>query len=176
MDGAPRLMSMTNVHALSRYRALREQQACRLMQADAAARDRAREASEAAAAALAHAENDRSQSERRHYRDLASTASVTIEMLYRGHDELARLAEAVAGANRLAEAASANLVHCEQALLRSAAEHRARSREVRKSHLVRDKLESAIRSHMELIDELDAEEQGSIRHAKNKPGGRSERP
>jgi hypothetical protein len=175
MDGAPRFMSMSNVHALSRYRALREQQACRLMRADAAARDRAHEASEAAAVALACAENDRSRGEQRYYRDLACTASVTIEMLYRGHDELARLAEAVAGANRLAEAASAKLAHCEQALLRSAAEYRARFREVRKSHLVRDKLENAMRSHMELIDELDAEEQGSIRHA-NQPSGRSERP
>jgi hypothetical protein len=175
MDGAPRLMSMTNVHALSRYRALREQQACRLMQADAAARDRAREASEAAAVALACAENDRSRGERRYYRDLASSASVTIEMLYRGHDELARLAEAVAGANRLAEAACAKLVHCEQALLRSAAEHRARFRDVRKTRLLQEKLENAVRSHMELIDELDTEEQGSIRHANN-PSGRSERP
>jgi hypothetical protein len=173
MDGAPRLVNMANVHALSRYRALREQQACRLMQADAAARDSARKASEAAAVALACAENDRSLNEQRYYRDLASTASVTIEMLYCGQDELARLAEAVAGANRLAGAASATLVHCEQALHRSTAEHRARFREVRKSHLVRDKLEDAIRSHVELIDELDMEEQGSIRHASNS-SGRSE--
>jgi hypothetical protein len=164
---------MTNVHALSRFRALREQQARGLMQADAAARDRARVASEAAAAALACAENDRSHGEQRYYRDLASTASVTIDMLYRGQDELARLAEAVAGANRLAEAAGATLVHCEQALHRSTTGHRARFREVRKSHLVRDKLENAIRSHMELTDELDMEEQGSIRHANNS-SGRSE--
>ena len=102
MDGAPRLVSMTNVRALSRYRALREQQACRLMQADAAARDRARDASEAAAAALACAEDDRSHGEQRYYCDLASTERVTIEMLYRGHDELARLAGAVLGASRLA--------------------------------------------------------------------------
>ena len=175
MDGAPRFPSMTNVNALSRFRALREQQARRLMQADAAARDRAREASEAATLALAGAENDRSRGEQRYYRELASTASVTLEMLYRGHDELARLAEAVAGANRVAEAASANLVHCEQALVRSAAEYRARFRELRKSDLVREKLGNAIRSHMELIDELDTEEQGSIRHA-NKSSGWSERP
>jgi chromosome segregation ATPase len=175
MDGAPRLMSMTNVHALSRYRALREQQACRLMQADAAARDVAHAASEAAAAALANAESDRSRGEQRYYRELASTANFTLEMLYRRHDELARLAEAVADANRLAEAASANLVHCEQVLLRSTAEHRARFREVRKLHLVREKLENAMRSHVEQIDELDTEEQGSIRYT-NKPGGRSERP
>ncbi|WP_156438854.1 hypothetical protein [Bradyrhizobium valentinum] len=160
---------------MSRYRALREQQAYRLMQVDAAARDRARVASEAAAVALARAENDRSCGEQRYYRDLASTARVTIEMLYRGHDELARLAEAVAGANRLAETASANLVHCEQALLRSAAEHRARFREVRKTRLLQERLENAIRSYMELIDELDTEEQGSIRHA-NTPSGRSGRP
>lgn len=175
MDGAPRLLSMTNVHALSRFRALREQQACRLMRADAAARDLARAASEAAATALACAESDRSRGEQRYYRDLASTASVTIDMLYRGHDELARLAEAVADANRLAETASANLAHCEQALLRSAAEYRSRFREVRKSNLVREKLKNAIRCHMELVDELDTEEQGSLRHA-NKPGGRSEQP
>jgi hypothetical protein len=175
MDGAPRFMTMTNVRALSRFRALREQQACRLMQTDAAARDRAREASEAAAIALACAEHDRSRGEQRYYRDLACTASVTIDMLYRGQDELARLADAVAGASRLAEAANAELAHCEQALLRSAAEYRARFREVRKSNLVREKLENAIRSHMELIDELDMEEQGSIRHA-NEPGGRSARP
>jgi hypothetical protein len=175
MDGAPRFMSIANVHALSRYRALREQQACRLMQADAAARDRARDASEAAAAALACAENDRSRGEQHYYRELAATARVTIDMLYRGHDELARLAEAVAGASRLAEAASANLVQCEQTLLRSAAEYRTRFREARKSRLVQEKLENAIRSHTALIDELDTEEQGSLRHA-NKPGSRSERP
>jgi hypothetical protein len=175
MDGAPRFMSMNNVHALSRYRALREQQACRLMQANAAARDRARAASQAAAVELARAESDRSRGEQRYYCDLASSASVTLEMLYRGHDELARLAEVVADANRRAETASAKLVLCEQALLRSAAEHRARFREVRKAHLLEEKLETAMRSHMELTGELDIEEQGSIRHA-NRPNGRSERP
>ena len=175
MDGAPRFMSIANVHALSRYRALREQQARRLMQADATARDRARESIAAAAAALARAEDDRSRGEQHYYRELASSASVTLEMLYRGHDELARLAEAVAGANGLAEAANANLAHCEQALQQSAAEYRARFRDVRKSHLVQEKLENAIRSHMELIDELDTEEQGSIRHANN-PSGRSKWP
>jgi hypothetical protein len=174
MDGAPRLMNMANVRALSRFRALREQQACRLMQADAAARDRAREANEAAAVALASAEDNRRRGEQRYYRGLASTASVTIEMLYRGHDELTRLAEAVAGANRVAEAASANLAHCEQALLRSAAAHRARFREVSKSRLMRETLENAMRSHMELVDELEMEEQGSIRHASTP--SRSDRP
>ena len=117
MDGAPRLMSMTNVRALSRYRALREQQACRVMQADAAARDSARKASEAAAAALASAENDRSLREQLFYRDLAGTVSVTIEMLYRRHDELARLTEAVQGAKRMAEEARAALADCENELL-----------------------------------------------------------
>jgi hypothetical protein len=175
MDGTPRLMSISNVRALSRYRTLRERQACRLMQADAAARDRARLASEAAAAALASAENDRSLGEQRYYRDLACTASVTIDILYRGHDELARLAEAVEGANRLAGAASAALAHCEEELLRSTAEYRARFREVRKAHLLQGKLEDAARSHMELIDELDTEEQSSIRYV-NRSGGRSERP
>jgi hypothetical protein len=166
---------MSNMRALSRYRVLREQQACRLMQADAAARDRARLASETAAAALASAESDRSLGEQRYYRDLACTARVTIDVLYRGHDELARLGAAVEGASRLAEAASATLAHCESKLLRSGAEYRARSREVRKVHLLQDKLEDAVRSHMELIDELDAEEQNSVRHM-NKPGGRSEWP
>jgi hypothetical protein len=173
MDGAPRFM--TNVHALSRIRALREQDACRLVQANAKARDRAREASEAAAAALARAQDERSRGEQRYYRDLACCASVTIDMLYRGQDQLDRLAEATANANRLAEEARAMLLHCEQALSRSAAEYRARSREVKKLHVLQEKLENATRSHIALIDELNTEEQSSIRHA-SKPGGRSERP
>jgi len=175
MDGAPRLMSMTNVHALARYRALREQQAHRLMQEDAASRDRAREASEMATVALVRAESDRSRGERRYYRDLVCKANATIAMLYRGQDELARLTEAVADANRLAEAAGAKLALCEQALLRSAVEYRARAREVRKLQLLWEKLENAMRSHIELIDELETEEQSTVRHA-NKPSGRSERP
>jgi hypothetical protein len=175
MDGAPRLMSMINVRALSRYRALREQQACRVMQADAAARDSARKASEAAAAALASAEYDRSVREQHYYRDLAGTASVTIEMLYRRHAVLARLTEAVQGANRLAEETSAVLANCENELLRSTTAYRARFREVRKSRLLQTKLEDAIRSHMELVDELDTEEQSSIRYA-NKPVNRREAP
>ena len=175
MDGPPRLISTTSMRALSRYRTLREQQAARLVQADAAACDGARLASEAATAALASAENERSLGEQRYYRDLACTASVTVDMLYRGHDELARLAEAVEGANRLAEAARAALAHCEKKLLRSTAEYRARFREVRKAHVVQGKLEDAIRSHMEQVDELDAEEQSSIRYA-NRSGGRSEWP
>ena len=175
MDGPPRLISITSMRALSRYRSLREQQAARLMQADATSRDRARLASEAATAALASAENDRSLGEQRYYRDLASTASVTIDMLYRGHDELARLAEVVKGANRLAEAARAALAHRETELRRSTAVYRARFREVRKAHVVQEKLEGAIRSHMELIDELDTEEQSGIRYV-NGSGGRSEWP
>lgn len=168
MDGAPRRMSVTNVRALSRYRALREQQACRVMQADAAARDRARKVCEAAAAALASAENDRSVGEQHFYRDLAGTANVTIETLYRRHAVLARLTEAVQGAKRLAEETSAALANCENELLRSTTAYRARFREVRKSRLVQTKLEDAIRSHLELVDELDTEEQSNIRHA-NKP-------
>lgn len=175
MDGADRLMSMTNVRALSRYRALREQQACRVMQADAVARDRARTASEAAAAALAFAENDRNLGEQHYYRDLAGTASVTIETLYRRHAALARLTEAVQGAKRLAEEASAALTNCENELHRSTAAYRARFREVKKSRLVETKLEDAIRSRMELVDELETEEQGNIRHA-NKPVDRRESP
>src|SRR5262245_27549344 len=116
MDGPPRLISIASMRALSRYRSLREQQAARLMQADATARDRAYLASEAATAALVSAENDRSLGEQRYYRDLAVTASVTIDMLYRGQDELARLAEAVKGANHLAEAARAALAHREKEL------------------------------------------------------------
>nr|AUR80044.1 hypothetical protein [Bradyrhizobium sp.] len=166
---------MTNVRALSRYRALREQQACRLMQADAAARDKARSAHEAAAAALAAAENDQTLGEQRYYCDLACTARVTIDVIYRGHDELARLGATVEGASRLADAASAALARCERELLRSTAEYRARFREVRKSRLLQGRLEDAVRSHMELIGELDAEEQSSIRYV-NKPGGRSEWP
>ncbi|UPJ51774.1 hypothetical protein IVB30_10745 [Bradyrhizobium sp. 200] len=168
-------MTMTNVRALSRYRALREQQACRIMQADAAARDRARKASAAAEAALASAENDRSSREQRYYRDLARTASVTIEMLYRRNDELARLADAVQGTKRLAEEASAALTDCENELHRSTTAYRSRFREVRKLRLLQTKLEDAIRSHLELIDELDTEEQSSIRYA-NKPGHRRESP
>ena len=175
MDGTPRLMNVANVRALSRYRTLREQQASRLMQADAAARDRARKTSEAAAGALAAAENDRSLGEQRYYRDLTHTASVSIEMLYRGQDELDRLAATVEGASRLAESANAALMHRENELLRSTAAYRARFREVKKSQLLQAKVEDAIRSHAELVDELDAEEQSSIRHA-NKPSGRSERP
>jgi hypothetical protein len=175
MDGTPRRMSLTNVRALSRYRALREQQACRVMQADAAARDRARKASAAATAALASAENDRGIREQRYYRDLARTVSVTIEMLYRRNDELARLAQAVQGAKRMAEEARAALTDCENELHRSTTEYRARFREVRKSRLLQAKLEDAIRSHMELVDELDTEEQSSIRYA-NKPVDRRESP
>ncbi len=173
MDGTPRLLS--HMRALSHYRMLREQQACRLMQADAAARDGARSANEAAATALASAENDRCLGEQRYYRDLASTARVTIDMLYRRHDELTRLGAAVEGASRLAETASAALARCESELLRSTAEYRARFREVKKARLLQSKLEDAFRSHMELIDELDTEEQSSIRHV-NRPGGRSEWP
>lgn len=175
MDGAPRRMSMTNVRALSRYRALREQQACRVMQADAAARDKARTASEAATAALASAENDRRTREQRYYRDLAGTASVTIETLYRRHAALARLTEAVEGAKCLTEETSAALAECENELLRSTTAYRARFREVRKSRLLQAKLEDAVRSHLELIDELDSEEQSSIRSA-NKPVNRKESP
>ena len=175
MDGTPRFMNATHVRALSRYRALREQQACRLMQADAAARDMARKAREAAADMLAAAENDRSLGEQRYYRDLACTASVSIEMLYRGQDELDRLAAAVEGANRLAESARTALAHRENELLQSTAAYRARLREVKKSQLLQAKVEDAIRSYTELVDELDTEEQSSVRHA-NKPGGRSEWP
>ena len=175
MDGAARLMSMTNVRALSRYRALREQQACRVMQADVAARDSARTASEAAAAALASAENDRNLGEQLFYRDLAGTTSVTIETLYRRHAVLARLTEAVQSAKRLAEEASAALTDCENELHRSTTAYRARFREVRKSRLLQTMVEDAIRAHLELIDELDTEEQSSIRYA-NKPVNRREAP
>ena len=175
MDDAPRLVSMTDVRALSRIRTLREQHACRLMRADAEARDRAREASDAAIAALARAQDDRSHGEQRYYRDLACDASITIDMLYRGQDQLDRLGQAVVDAKRRSEAATASLFHCDQALLRSTAEYRARSREARKSHLLQEKLENAFRAHVELTDELGTEEQSSIRHA-NTHDGRSERP
>jgi hypothetical protein len=171
MDGAPRLVDMTNVRTLSRYRLRREQQARRVMQADATARDRARRASAAATAALASAEMDRNSSEQRYYRDLARAPSVTIEMLYRGQDELARLAAAVESAMQLAEAASAALAHCEKELLRSTSEYRARRREVRKLHLLQERLERAMRSRTELGEELETEEQNSIRHA-NRSGER----
>ncbi|MCA6116459.1 YscO family type III secretion system apparatus protein [Bradyrhizobium sp. WSM 1738] len=174
MDDAPRLVSMTNVNVLSRIRTIREQHAFRLMQADAVARDRARKAVQVAAASLARAQDDRIRGEQQYYRDLACNASVAVDALYRGQDQLDRLAEAVTDANRLAEAASATLLHCEQALLRSTAEYRARSREVRKLHLLQEKLENAIRAHFELTDELDTEEQSSIRYS-NKPSAWSER-
>jgi len=175
MDGAPHRMSMTNVRALSRYRAMREQQACRVMQAAAAARDRARTASDVAAAALASAENDRSLGEQHFYRDLAGAASVTIETLYRRHTALARLTEAVQRAKRLAEETRAALADRENELLRSTTAYRARFREVRKSRLLQEKLEDAIHSHLELVDELDTEEQSGIRYA-NKPVDRREAP
>jgi hypothetical protein len=171
MDGAPRLMSMTNVRALSRYRAQRERQALRVMQADAAARDHARKALDVAAAALAAAEQDRSVGEQGYYRDLDRTANVTLDMLYRRRDELARLTEAVQGATVRAEAAGAALAARETELIRSTSAYRARLREVRKSHLLQERLEGAIRSRMELADELATEEQNSTRHA-NKSGER----
>lgn len=174
MDGAPRLTSMINVRALSRYRAQREQQARRVMQADVAARDRARKLCDTAVAALAAAEKDRSVGEQRYYRDLAHSARLTIDMLYRAHDELARLTEAVQGAERLAKAADAALAHCEKELFRSTDEYRARYREVRKSHLLQARLEDAIRSRMEMFDELETEDQNGIRHAKS--GGLRDRP
>ncbi|MDQ8726882.1 hypothetical protein [Bradyrhizobium sp. LHD-71] len=163
MDGAPRL-TMTNLRALSRYRSQREQQACRIMQADAAARDRARDARDAAAAALASAERARLVGEQRYYGELAHGARLTIDMLYRAHEELARLTETVQGAERLAKTAGTTLAHREEELLRSSATYRARHREVRKSHLLLAKLEDAIRSRMELVDELETEDQSGIRH------------
>ena len=158
MDGAPHHVNAAALKAALHCRKLREGAAGRDLRVCVAVRDAAQRAQDVARAALEDTRSAQADGESRFYRAFSAAGQLTPQSLERRRNALARLADAVANAERQLEASTTALDRAEASVGNARERFRGLQRATRKLSEAEAVFSQARRKHADTIEELAVEE------------------